>query len=190
MNISVFYEKQDNYKTIRDLTYHIANVGVDLKEEKNQNRQDIDIAAFTYNDAKYIRKELQVNNEDIYFLYIYLNVFSKDIKEQEYLLNKIEGILNSAGLQTRRANFRQEQLFISCMPIMENHIDIKAAARRNILTSGIVSTYPFISSSIFDEQGIFCGTNIYNNSLVFIDRYCEEKYKNANISIFGTSGSR
>ena len=59
-----------------------------------------------------------------------------------------------------------------------------------MLTSGLVSTYPFISSSIFDEEGIFCGTNIYNNSLVFIDRYNQDKYKNANMCIFGTSGSR
>jgi len=95
MNISVFYEKQDGYKAIRDLTYHIANAGVNLKEG-NQNRQDIDLAAFTYNDAKYIRKEIQINNEDIYYLYIYLNIFSKDPKEQEYLLNKIEGILQSS----------------------------------------------------------------------------------------------
>ena len=29
MNISIFYEKKDKYKTIRDLTYHIGNVGVD-----------------------------------------------------------------------------------------------------------------------------------------------------------------
>ena len=72
INISIFYEKQDPYKTIRNLTYHIGNVGVDLKG-KNQNRQDIDIAAFTYNDAKYIRKEMQVNNEDLYFLYIYVS---------------------------------------------------------------------------------------------------------------------
>ena len=64
MNISVFYEKQDPYKTIKDLTYHIGNVGVELKSS-NDNRQDIDIAAYTYNDAKYIRKEMQVNNEDI-----------------------------------------------------------------------------------------------------------------------------
>ena len=93
-------------------------------------------------------------------------------------------------MQTRRANFRQEQLFIACLPIMENNNNIKFAARRNILTSGLVSTYPFISSTIFDENGIFCGTNIYNNSLVFIDRFNQEKYKNANMCIFGTSGSR
>lgn len=188
MNISIFYEKQDPYKIIRNLTYHIANVGVDLKEG-NQNKQDIDIASFTYNDAKYIRKEIQVNNEDMYYLYIYINVFSENISEQEYLLNKIEGILQSNGMQTRRANFRQEQAFLSCLPIMENNNDIKFAARRNVLTSGLVSTYPFISSTIFDEDGIFCGTNIYNNSLVFIDRYNQEKYKNANMCIFGTSGS-
>ena len=74
MNISIFYEKQDSYKVIKDLTYHIGNVSVDL-QTINKNRQDIDIATFTYNDAKYIRKEIQVNNEDLYFLYIYLKIF-------------------------------------------------------------------------------------------------------------------
>ncbi len=187
MNISIFYEKQDSYKTIKDLTYHIGNVGVELKD-KNQNREDIDIAAFTYNDAKYIRKEIQVNNEDIYFLYIYINIYAEDINKLEYYLNKVEGITQSKGMQTRRANFRQEELFLSCLPVMENNENIKEAAKRNILSSGLLATYPFISSTIFDEDGIFIGTNIYNNSLVFIDRY-NRKYKNANMCIFGTSGA-
>ena len=188
MNISVFYEKQDPFKTIKDLTYHIGNVGVELKES-NQNREDIDIAAFTYNDAKYIRREIQVNNEDIYYLYIYISIYAESEKELEYYLNKIEGIAQSKGMQTRRANFRQEELFLSCLPIMENNNSIKEAGRRNVLTSGLLATYPFISSTIFDKEGIFIGSNIYNNSLVFIDRYDNQKYKNANICIFGTSGA-
>ena len=188
MNISIFYEKQDQYSTIKDLTYHIGNVGVDINSS-NQNRQDIDIAVYTYNDAKYIRKEMQVNNEDLYFLYIYIDIYSESIKELEYCLNKIEGIMQSRGLLTKRANFRQEQVFRSCLPLMENNMDIKKSAKRNILTSGLLSTYPFISASIFDENGIFIGRNIYNNSLIFIDRYNTNKYKNANMCIFGTSGS-
>ena len=188
MNISIFYERQDTIKTIRDLTYHIGNVGVEIKES-NENRQDIDIAAFTYNDAKYIRKQMQVNNEDLYFLYIYIIIFSEDLKELKYLLNKVEGILQSNGLQSKKAYFREEQTFISTIPSMKNSIDIKNAAKRNILTSSLVSTYPFISSSIFDKEGIFIGTNIYNDSLIFIDRYDNNKYKNSNICIFGTSGA-
>ena len=188
MNISIFYEKQDPYKTIKELTYHIGNVGTDI-QNTNQNRQDMDMAIYTYNDAKYIRKEMQLNNQDLYFLYIYLNIFSENKKELEYFLNKIEGIMQSKGMQTRRANFRQEQLYKTCLPLMENNIELKNSARRNILTEGILSTYPFISNSIFDENGIFIGKNIYNNSLVFIDRYNTQKYKNANMCIFGTSGA-
>lgn len=69
VNISIFYEKQDTYKAIKDLTYAIGNTGVDLKFG-NANKEDIDLAAFSYNDAKYIRKEMQVNNE--YFLVQFL----------------------------------------------------------------------------------------------------------------------
>ena len=188
MNISVFYEKKETSKVIKELTYNIGNVGVELKQS-NESRQDIDIAAFTYNDAKYIRKELQINNEDMYFLYIYLTLFSTNKKELEYNLDKIEGILQSKGLQTRRTNFRQEQLFISCLPLMENKEELKIIGKRNILTSGLISTYPFISSSIVEEEGIYIGNNMYNNSLILIDRYNTNKYKNANMCIFGTSGA-
>ena len=74
MNLSIFYEKTDRFKTIRDLTYHIANVGVDLND-KNKNREDIDIAKFSYDDARYIRREMQLNNEDLYYLYICKYIF-------------------------------------------------------------------------------------------------------------------
>ena len=188
INISIFYEKQDKYKIIRDLTYHIGNVGAELKDIK-QNNEQIDIAAYTYNDAKYIRKELQINNEELYFLYIYIETFSDNIKELEINLNKIEGICNAVGLSTRKSTFRQEQCFLCTMPIFQNLFPIKNATRRNILTSGLISTYPFISTSIFDEDGILYGTDFYNHSLIFINRFNPEKYKNANMCIFGTSGA-
>ena len=188
INISIYYEKQNTYKVIKDLTYHIGNVGVDL-QSYNESRQDIDIAAFTYNDAKYIRKEIQINNEDLYYLYIFVNVFSQNKKDLEYLLNKIEGILQSRGMQTRRAYFRQEQAFKTCLPFFCNYKEVKDVARRNVLTNGLLATYPFITSSIYDENGIFIGSNINNNSLVFIDKYNSNKYKNANMCIFGTSGA-
>lgn len=188
MQISIFYEKQNPYKIIKDLTYHIGNVSVDLKNN-NENREDMEIAAFTYQDAKYIRREIQINNEDLYFLYMYLTVYAENKKELEYLLNRVEGMLQSKGMQTRRAYFREEQTLLATLPFMKNEKEIKEISKRNVLTSSLICTYPFISSTIFDEEGIFIGNNIYNNSLVFIDRYQKSKYKNANMCIFGTSGA-
>ena len=183
----MIYEKQNPYKVIKDLTYHIGNVGVDL-QTYNESRQDIDLAAYTYNDAKYIRKEIQINNEDLYYLYIFVNVFSTTRKDLEYIQNKIEGILQSKGMQTRRAYFRQEQAFKSCLPLFIDNNDVKNVTRRNILTSGLLSTYPFLTSSIFDEDGVLIGSNIINNSLIFINKY-SNKYKNSNMCVFGTSGA-
>lgn len=187
INMSIFYEKEDAYKVVKDLTYNIGNTAVEM--ESSKNRQDIDLLEYTYDDAKYIRKQLQVNNEDFYYLYAYITVYSADIKELNINLDKIEGILQSKGIRTRRAYFRQEQAFISTLPLMINHADVKEATKKNILTDGIISTYPFISSSIRDKNGIFLGRNLYNNSLIFLDRYDDKKYKNANMCIFGTSGA-
>ena len=150
INISIFYEKKDANKIIKELTYHIGNINVELNE-KNKNIQDIDLLAFSNNDAKYIRKQMQVENEDLYFLYIYIIVFAKSVNELEVQINKVENILLASGIQSKKAYFREEQTFLSCLPIMENNIDIKNVAKRNVLTSGIISTYPFISSSVFSK---------------------------------------
>lgn len=135
-NISIFYEKQDTFKTLKDLTYAIGNTGVDLKFG-NANKEDIDLAAFSYNDAKYIRKEIQVNNQDLYYLYTYCVVIADNEKELQRNLAKIDGILQSSGFVTRKANFRQEQTFRSCLPIMENSKDLKEVTKRNVLTQGL-----------------------------------------------------
>ena len=42
---------------------------------------------------------------------------------------------------------------------------------------------------IFDENGVYIGKNIYNNSMIFIDRYNTKKYKNPNMVVFGMSGA-
>jgi len=186
INISMFYEKKDTNRVLKELTYHIGTSNLEIKE-KSQNSTDIDLAISSNNDAKYIRKQLQVENEELFFLYIYITIFSDREEDLEMQINKLENILASSGLQYKKAIFRQEQLFLSTLPIMQNNEDVKNVAKRNILTTGLISTYPFIISNIFDEEGIFLGENRINNSLIFLDRYNMEKYKNANICVFGTS---
>jgi len=132
---------------------------------------------------------MQINNQDLYYLSMYITVFSESIKELEYLINKVEGMLQSYGIISKHANFRQEQVFNACLPIMYNPNEIKNASKRNVLTDGLIATYPFISSSIFDEKGILFGINRYTNSLIMIDKFNKNKYKNANMCIFGTSGA-
>jgi hypothetical protein len=61
IELSMFYEKQDSYIVIKDLTYQIGNTGADIKTT-NENQLDIDVMSGLYSDAKYIRKQININD--------------------------------------------------------------------------------------------------------------------------------
>lgn len=187
-DISMFYEKLESAKVVRELTYYIGNIHGEIKTV-NSNQQDIDLISTSLEDAKYIRREIQVNNEELYHLSIYISVFSKDLHTLKYNIERLEGICASLGLLTRRATFRQEQIIKVMLPTGENIKDIKQSAARNVLTSSLASTFPFVSSQLCDENGIVIGNNFYNNSLVMVNRFLDREYKNSNMTVLGTSGA-
>lgn len=188
VDISMFYEKLDSQKVIRELTYYIGNIDSAIKTVNN-NQEDIDIVKRSYEDAKYIRNQMQVEKENLYNLCIYISVFSKNLDELKFNIERVEGVCTSMGLQTRKALFRQEQILNAMLPICSNSKDLKKSAARNILTEGLSSTYPFISSELYDEDGVLIGENVQNSSLILIDRFDSSKYKNSNMCVLGTSGA-
>ena len=186
--ISIYVEKNNQYKIIKEIARNIGNTTVDL-EKINNSRIDIDIAKSSLEDAKYIRKEMQLNNQQLLYFYTYITTYSKNKEELKNQINKIEEILQNSGLKSKKSYFRQEQTILANLPLNKNNDDIKKAVKKNILTDGIRGTYPFITSTIYDEKGILYGTDINSNSLIIIDKFDREKYKNSNTCIFGSSGS-
>ena len=186
--ISIYIEKNNQYKIIKEIARNIGNTTVDL-EKINNSRIDIDIAESSLEDAKYIRKEMQLNNQQLLYFYTYITTYSKNKEELKNQINKIEEILQNSGLKSKKSYFRQEQTILANLPLNKNNDDIKKAVKKNILTDGIRGTYPFITSTIYDEKGILYGTDINSNSLIIIDKFEREKYKNSNTCIFGSSGS-
>ena len=186
--ISIYIEKNNQYKIIKEIARNIGNTTVDL-EKINNSRIDIDIAKSSLEDAKYIRKEMQLNNQQLLYFYTYITTYSKNKEELKNQINKIEEILQNSGLKSKKSYFRQEQTILANLPLNKNNDDIKKAVKKNILTDGIRGTYPFITSTIYDEKGILYGTDINSNSLLIIDKFDREKYKNSNTCIFGSSGS-
>ena len=186
--ISIYIEKNNQYKIIKEIAKNIGNTTVDL-EKINNSRIDIDIAKSSLEDAKYIRREMQLNNQQLLYFYTYITTYSKNKEELKNQINKIEEILQNSGLKSKKSYFRQEQTILANLPLNKNNADIKKAVKKNILTDGIRGTYPFITSTIYDEKGILYGTDINSNSLIIIDKFDREKYKNSNTCIFGSSGS-
>ena len=74
-------------------------------------------------------------------------------------------------------------------PLMEIDEKLFKKGRRNFLTSSLASTYMFTAFELFDPTGFLFGINASNGSLVAINPFNSDKYKNANMIILGTPGA-
>ena len=89
----------------------------------------------------------------------------------------------------RRCDYKNEQAFLSALPLLALDADVERKSRRNALTSGVAAAFPFASYELSDRNGIFLGLNLYNRSPVFLDPYDDYKYTNGNCWIGGSSGA-
>lgn len=183
--ISIFIEKKDKYKAIRDITNFIGSSNVN----KNESLSQIDMISYVSDDARYIRKKLQIDNKELFDINVYISVYANSIDKLEGAINTLQNICTTNEIITKRATFRQKDIFTTILPINENPNILKEVSRRNILSDTLSYFYPFISNDIYDKKGILYGKNINENNLVIIDKFDRKKYKNGNMCIFGASGS-
>ncbi|MEI7579118.1 MAG: DUF87 domain-containing protein [bacterium] len=78
--------------------------------------------------------------------------------------------------------FGQQKILDCVMPLAQDSVKENSILQ----TSAVANMLPFLTRNLNDPTGIFIGTNHYNSSLVLIDLF---KARNANMNIFGTSGS-
>lgn len=188
VEVNMYYEPLDKAKTVKDITYMIGETGAKRKA-MGENQNDVDIVDTSLGHAKYMRQQMNINSEDPYYLYILVSVYAESKDKLEDRLKSVESKLGSKDIVSRRADFRHESGFIACLPLHQLSPDLKKATRRNALTKGIASTYPFCSFEFCDDNGILVGINEHNNSLVIVDIFNTALYKNANAVILGTSGA-
>ena len=82
-----------------------------------------------------------------------------------------------------------EQAFLSTLPLCKWDLNIWNKAKRNVLTDGAASCYPFTSFELCDEDGILLGENTMNNSLALMNIFDTRKYSSASIFIAGMTGA-
>jgi type IV secretory pathway VirB4 component len=94
----------------------------------------------------------------------------------------LETVLSARLFYSKVARYQQVEALQSILPRGEDIL----AQRRNLDSSSVALTFPFMSSEMVQESGILYGVNKSNNSLVILDRF---SLNNANSIVFAQSGS-
>lgn len=155
---------------------------------RNDTDTDFEEIEGAIQSAKYI-KDCLSNGEDLYQMQIFITVSANTKEQLQRRKEAMFDYLYSNDLTVREIHLRLEDAFQIVTPVLSTKKELMDIASRNIMTNGVASTYPFTSCELCDENGIVLGINRRYNSLVNVDIFNTKKYKNANMTILGTSGA-
>lgn len=157
--------------------------------EVADTRQDFEELDSAIHAGMYLKDIMNRQGEDFYYMHTLIEVTANDPEALELRITAVEKLCVSVDMIARRCDYKQEQAFLSALPILYLDPDIERKSRRNALTSGVAAAFPFASYELSDRDGIFLGLNMYNRSPVFLNPYDDYKYTNGNVWIGGSSGA-
>lgn len=187
IDTDLFLFRQPKEQAVRRLGQQLRINRSKIREASDTNTDfdDLDSAI----NSGYFLKEGLANNEDFYYMSILITVTAHMPEELEWRERELKKMLISQDISISACTFREEAAFLSSLPLVSFEKHLYNRARRNVLTTGAASCYPFTAYELSDDNGILLGVNKYNNSLVIVDIFNSAVYRNANIAIVGTSGA-
>lgn len=186
-DMSMYIKKLDTNKVLKEITYKISSSNAEIKTINN-NQVDIDVINNVKDDAINLRKEIQVNNQEIFNLSIIITFYSNDFKDLIYKVKLFQSSLYSKGLNSSITNFRHLDSYILSLPLNNNFINNKILNESCFTTDSLSLNFPFYTKNIFDLNGIIFGFTKNENKICNIDIF-NDKYLNSNMCILGSSGS-
>lgn len=187
IDIDLFLSKQPKERMVQKLGQQLRINRSKIKEASDTNT-DFDDLDGAIRSGYFLKNGLS-NNEDFYYMNLLITITASSVEDLEWREREMRKLLLSHDMGVCSCSFREEEAFLSALPLVSLEKHLYARSKRNVLTTGAASCYPFVSFEMCDDNGILLGVNKFNNSLAIVDIFNSMVYKNANISILGTSGA-
>ena len=188
IDVDVHLRKESRSKTIDKVAQRIRLNRTKMKGVQDTST-DYEELTNSIQAGYYIKNGLANNNEDLFYMTVFITVSAKTLDEMLWRKQQIVDMMKSMDMQLSDCRFQQEAALRSVMPFLYIEPHLEKKSKRNVLTSGAASTYMFTSFEMSDDSGVLLGVNRHNNSLCVVDLFNTKKHKNANLNIIGTSGA-
>lgn len=136
----------------------------------------------TYRDAgEKLYHDLQRKDEQLFIVTITIVQTAETRKKLEDNIFELEGILKPYQCRLVRLDNRQEQGYMSALPLGNNNIEVK----RTFSTTDLAIFIPFTTKELYASSGKYYGVNSLSNNVIMVNR---KKLVNPNALVFGMPG--
>lgn len=158
-----------------------------ITNQKNAVRSGYDMDMLppeleTYRDAgDKLYRDIQRKNEQMYHTTITVVQTAATRKELEENIFELNGILSAYQCRLERLDNRQEQGYMSALPLGNNTVEVK----RTFTTTDMAIFIPFTTKELYTNQGQYYGMNSLSNNVIMENR---KRLVNPNGLVFGMPG--
>lgn len=188
VSLNFIIKRQPKDKTLSKIS-QTTMINRSRMRDVGDTRSDYEELDSAINSGLYLKDVMNRQGEDFYYMHTIIEVTAEDAETLEQRVTAVEQLCVSVDMIARRCDYKQEQAFLSTLPVLALDPDVERKSRRNALTSGMAASFPFASYELSDKNGVFLGINMYNKTPVFLDPYDDYKYTNGNWWIGGSSGA-
>jgi hypothetical protein len=182
LRISTFYYPVDSKIILEKLKKKIGEMEATLYSQM-EDRKVIDASLkVKLADAQQLQDSIAEGSEKFFHFAMYITIYAPDKELLEKYARNVTSTLAAMNVTAKQGTLLQEPGFISTQPLGLDKMRIT----RNMDTTSLATTFPFVTSELTMDHGIMYGINLHNNSLVVFDRFDLE---NANSVVFATSGA-
>lgn len=182
LNISMFIYPTDGKEILDDLRRKITEMEAEIGSDIQRGRLVNPATQAKLEDALNLQADLVKGEERFFQFGLYITITAVSVAELNRINKNLEAALGALLIISKRATLQMEDGFITTLPIGDDKLQIT----RNMDTTSLATTFPFVSSDLSDDKGIMYGINQHNGSLVIFDRFSMPNY---NSVVFATAGA-
>lgn len=182
LRISTFYYPVDSKTILEKLKKKIGEMEASLYAQMEERKVVDPSLKVALSDAQQLQDSIAEGTEKFFHFSMYITIYADDKELLEKYTRNVISTLAAINVTAKPATLQQEQGFISSQPLGIDNIYIT----RNMDTTSLATTFPFVTSELTMDHGIMYGINMHNRSLVIFDRF---ELENANTVVFAKSGA-
>lgn len=187
MDTAIYLEPVDERVAIEELTKKISQYETaQIIERENGSIRNITRNQAILQELYAQRARLEQSHENMFLVEILCNLFNRDKRELGKEAQKLTSRMAGQKNRLMPLFLRQDEGFRSVLPLGINYID---DFYRNFGTGAAGDCFPFYNAEYSQEEGYMFALNSETGTPVYIDPFDRTTFNNANISIFGGSGS-
>ncbi|MFA6603059.1 MAG: hypothetical protein WCT01_04645, partial [Candidatus Shapirobacteria bacterium] len=148
LTIAMYVYPTDGKQILDDLRRKIAEMEAEISTDIQRGRVVNPTTQAKLEDALTLQADLAKGEERFYQFGLYITVSAETKEELNRISKNLEAALGALMINSKKATLQMEEGFLTTLPTATDKLNIT----RNMDTTSLATTFPFVSSDLSDDR--------------------------------------